>query len=404
MRLWIFVLVWWLLAISIAVGADEKQAWQRHAIDTTSRGADGVRVRDVNGDGRLDFTTGWEEGGVIRVYLHPGNDKVRKPWPMVTVGKVKSPEDAVFVDLDGDGAIDVVSSCEGRTRTMFVHWGPKSADQYLNENAWQTKPIPVTTGAQSWMFALPLGVDGINGPDLIVSSKGSNASVGWLQSPKNPRDLGQWKYFQLYKAGWIMSLLPVDMDSDGDTDVLVSDRRGKNSGVLWLENPGLRNTDSGAQWKEHRVAAANREVMFLDAVDIDGDGNREVLVAVKPADVIIAKQNSDGDWKSTKLALDAASIGTAKSVRAGDIDLDGKVDLVFSCEHASPPKSGIVWLRRTQEGFEQSSWQQTELSGPRGIKFDLLQLLDLDEDGDLDVITCEERHNLGVVWYENPTR
>ena len=24
--------------------------------------------------------------------------------------------------------------------------------------------------------------------------------------------------------------------------------------------------------------------------------------------------------------------------------------------------------------------------------------------GDLDVITCEERDNLGVVWYENPAR
>jgi hypothetical protein len=25
-------------------------------------------------------------------------------------------------------------------------------------------------------------------------------------------------------------------------------------------------------------------------------------------------------------------------------------------------------------------------------------------DGDLDVLTCEERANLGVIWYENPTR
>ena len=33
-------------------------------------------------------------------------------------------------------------------------------------------------------------------------------------------------------------------------------------------------------------------------------------------------------------------------------------------------------------------------------KFDRLELLDLDEDGDLDVLTCEKRDNLGVIWYE----
>ena len=44
------------------------------------------------------------------------------------------------------------------------------------------------------------------------------------------------------------------------------------------------------------------------------------------------------------------------------------------------------------------------LGGPAGVKFDLMQVLDLDADGDLDVITCEEVDQLGVVWYENPHR
>ena len=36
------------------------------------------------------------------------------------------------------------------------------------------------------------------------------------------------------------------------------------------------------------------------------------------------------------------------------------------------------------------------------IRLDLAELVDLDADGDLDVITCEEKENLGVIWYENP--
>src|SRR5262245_63756965 len=97
-----------LILLTLATPYVTAQPWPRHAIDSSSRGADGVRLADVNGDRRLDISTGWEEGGVIRVYRNPGPAAVRDAWPAVTVGRVRSPEDAVFVDLDGDGAMDVV--------------------------------------------------------------------------------------------------------------------------------------------------------------------------------------------------------------------------------------------------------------------------------------------------------
>jgi hypothetical protein len=78
-----------LAALQIVVLADPP--WPRHTIDDTSRGADGTRLADVNGDGLLDIATPWEEGGLIRVYVHPGLDKVKQPWPAVTVGKVAWP-------------------------------------------------------------------------------------------------------------------------------------------------------------------------------------------------------------------------------------------------------------------------------------------------------------------------
>ncbi|MBN2310560.1 MAG: hypothetical protein JXR94_16420, partial [Candidatus Hydrogenedentes bacterium] len=56
---------------------------------------------------------------------------------------------------------------------------------------------------------------------------------------------------------------------------------------------------------------------------------------------------------------------------------------------------------------EPAEWAVYDLSGPQGIKFDLVQLIDLDRDGDLDVLTCEERdagRGLGVIWYENPSQ
>src|SRR5687767_14208520 len=79
-------------------------AWTRHTIDGSSRGADGTRLADADGDGRPDIVTGWEQGGVIRLYLNPGPRRAKEAWPAVTVGQVGSPEDAVLADLDGDGA------------------------------------------------------------------------------------------------------------------------------------------------------------------------------------------------------------------------------------------------------------------------------------------------------------
>ena len=55
--------------------------WRCHIIDEAPRGADGVKLADVNHDGLLDITTGWEEGGVTRVYLDPGPARAKGKWP-----------------------------------------------------------------------------------------------------------------------------------------------------------------------------------------------------------------------------------------------------------------------------------------------------------------------------------
>ncbi len=381
-------------------------AWKRHVIDDSSRGSDGVRALDVNGDGLLDLTTGWEEGGVVRVYLNPGPGKSSQRWPAVTVGKVGSPEDAVFVDLDGDGSVDVVSSCEGKVRTVFAHWAPKDRKRYLDPSAWTTEPFPAVQAMTQWMYCEPAQIDGQHGLDLIVGAKNQNGQIGWLQAPPNPRDLSAWKYHFLCKAGWVMSLAAADMDGDGDLDVLVSDRRAAQRGCLWLENPGPGPAQT-KPWKVHRIGPVGEEVMFLDWADLDGDRLADVLVPTFDRKLYFfrRKPGQAVSWEQHLLPFPERT-GSGKAVRVADINLDGKPDLVVSCAHAGNKVSGIVWMsyRRSPADPE---WDVHEISGPEGIKFDNLPLIDLDGDGDLDVISTEEQtggRGLGVVWYENPTR
>ena len=387
-----------IIAYSLLLPLAGEEAWKRHTIDDSSKGADGVRLADVNGDGLMDIATGWEEGGVVRAYLHPGPKDCTHRWPAVTVGQVKSAEDAVFADLDGDGATDVISSCEGRTKSIFFHWAPKEKNSYLDPSSWETSQLPATAGKQMWMYAFPMQIDGKHGVDLFVGSKGSRGSIGWLQAPRDPRDLSKWTFHKLEEAGWIMSLIVADMNGDKLDDLLVSDRRGPSRGVFWLQNPGTQNASTAKAWKRHEIGGSNLEIKFIALGDLDQDGVDDVIATEKKS--LVLYRLEDGEWVQRIIPL-PEGVGGGKSVVVSDVDGDGRNDLVFSCEGAKAPLSGVRWLSWEKSPLD-GNWTDHEIAGPAGIKYDRLVVCDVDGDGDPDYLCCEERGQLGVFWYENP--
>ncbi len=369
-----------------------RPVWRRHVIDASSHGADGVKFTDVNRDGRPDVVTGWEEGGVVRLYLHPGDAKVRDAWPRAQVGAVVSPEDALAFDLDGDGRFEVISATEGKDRKFYVHTA-ETADLL---GRWRTEAFPATAGHAMWMFAAPAQIDGRRGVDLVVGAKGAEAALGWLEAPERPRDLAAWRHHPVRPVGWIMSIIPADLDGDGDADILFSDRKGDRRGIFWMENPGPDRVHDAAAWREHAVGAAGEEVMFIDHADLDGDGRPEIVAAVKPRRIAIFRGTPRDGWRAQWLTL-TGDLGTMKAVSVADLNGDGRRDLVVSCEVATKELRGVLWLEQGAAG-----WRLHDLGGPAGTKFDLVPVLDLNGDGFPDVATTEEVDRLGVVWYENP--
>ncbi len=250
------------------------------------------------------------------------------------------------------------------------------------------------------MFALPLPTP--NEPArVIVGSKGGDAEVGLLELAIIPDDREAWIYRPLVRAGWIMSLALFDFNHDGRTDVLVSDRKGSTRGIFWLEQPA----EPASEWPRHELGLAGREAMFLDLGDLDADGRADIAAAAKgPEAIVLLRQpeNVSEVWTSRELSL-PPGYGGAKAVAIGDLDGDGRPDLAFTCEGASGELRGAGWLRAPADPWS-GDWEPHDISGPAGVKFDLIELLDLDGDGDLDLLTCEERDNLGVIWYENPAK
>jgi hypothetical protein len=389
--------VFLLSAALIFQASAEATPWTRHVIDGSSKGADGVRLGDVDGDGLPDIVTGWEEGGQVRVMRNPGPARSKEPWPTVTVGKVPAVEDAVFVDLDGDGRLDVVSAAEGGTQSVSVHWAPKDVAEVMNSAAWKSEKLAAVTGMARWMFCEPME-DGADGMGLVIGSKEKGARIGMLRTSGDPRDAEAWSLHTWREAGWTMTLKARDLDGDGRQDLLATDRRGERRGVFWFKNPGK---GAGTEpWAAVPISGADEEGewMFAALADLNGDGREEVIAARRPRNLVIfsTQDQARREWKPITLTTPDWA-GTVKAVSAANIDGDGKIQLAVSCEHAKGPLSGVFLVASpmVEPVF-------TDISGKEGTKFDLVEWLDLDGDGDLDLLTCEEAENLGVVWYENP--
>lgn len=400
-----FLFVSFIIENAFAEDPTRGKPWDYHLIDQSSRGADGVKLADIDQDGLPDIATGWEEGNLTRIYRNPGPERVKELWPAMTVGKTPQVEDAAWIDLDHDGRQEVVSCCEGKSQTMFVHW---ASNKEPFKNPWRQEVLPSSQGRMMWMFATSAQLDNQPGLELVAAGKGKGAQIGWYQAGKNPRDLSDYQWKPLSPAGWIMSLIALDMDGDGDTDLLTTDRKGKLRGCRWLENPGVLNLSESPKWQNHWVGGKDREVMFAHIADLDQDGAKDVLVVTRIPDELLWFRRLDKSglkWEKSAFPF-PANTGHGKAVSVGDINLDGRPDIVISCGKAEPPKSGMFWMSysKSSSGLK---WATHEISGPRGIKYDRIELLDLDADGDLDVLSCEERDQkkgLGVFWYENPFR
>lgn len=386
--------------------AVDKVGWRQHTIDADGQGADGIKLFDANGNGRSDVVTGWEESGQTKMYLHPGPDHVRTPWPSSILGATRSVEDAVWMDIDGDGIPEVISCTEGKEKSIYVH---QAAGEIHDTVQWLQSGVPAAKDRMMWMYAEPMDVDGRGGTDLMVAGKGEQGALGWFANPGDG-NVENWTWHHISNVGWIMSILFHDMDKDSDEDIVITDRKGDLRGCRWLENPGREMVTSGP-WRNHLIGLTDVEVMFMEMTDLDGNGLVDFVVPERTENtlrIMYQRELSKDEWHEHTLKL-PVSTGAAKAVAVGDLDGDGVLDLVVSTNTNGDRKYGLTWLSGTEIHLDESTLTFHPISGQHNAKFDDVILSDVDLDGDLDVLICEENfgknsEGLGVIWYENRIR
>jgi MYXO-CTERM domain-containing protein len=203
--------------------------------------------------------------------------------------------------------------------------------------------------------------------------------------------LAVWSEHAITRAHGADSVQAVDLDDDGDPDVLgagwVSTEDLDEHKVFWYENLG--DGAFGARLDISDEFEANGAVS-VHAADLSGDGLPDVIAALRLANKVVWYENRGGDSFDGQLVLNDNALG-ARSVFAADLDGVGRIDVLS----ASAEDDKIAWY----ENVGAMTFSQERLISVTAIGAASVVAGDLDGDGDVDVASASSGNNT-VAWYE----
>jgi hypothetical protein len=214
---------------------------------------------DVNGDGYLDIITGswWDDGIYWRE--NPGNNG---EWKTHKICDATNVETIRFYDIDGDGAAEIFPNCPNEPvfyLKLITGANGRGAGRFEKH----------VLGVEKAGHGLGFGdTDGDGKPEIIVCG-------GILKMPEGGPAAGLWDYSPElnidFAAG--VPLLVYDVNRDGLSDLVVG--AAHNYGLYWYEQQ--KNDAGGRKWIKHVIDAAWAQYHDMQFIDIDGDGEPELL-------------------------------------------------------------------------------------------------------------------------------
>ena len=370
---------------------------------TTSTNPYAVAIGDIDGDGKTDLVVANYSTNSISVFQNTsisGSITTNSFAAKVDFATGTNPSSVAIGDIDGDGKPDlVVSNYGNNTVSVFRNTSIKGS---INSGSFATS-IDFTTGTNPSSVAIG-DIDGDGKPDLVVANYSTNnISVFHNVCISGSITLNSFDAKVDFDAGLLPSSVAIgDIDGDGKPDLVTANGRSYTISVFRnTNNVGTINSSSFAA----KVDFATAVLPYSVAIgDLDGDGKLDIAVSNESNNTVSVFHNtsSSGSINSNSLAdkVDFKTAFLPFSVAIGDIDGDGKPDLVV----ANTDSATVSVLRnKCISGTINSNSFAPKVDFRTGDAPYSVAIGDIDGDGKPDLVVVNYTSNTVSVFRNTPT-